>query len=213
MKYRLLLLCLATAVSFAFPSHAKAEDKSGPTLIEKALADFEKKSYAEALTKLQEAEKEAPNDPFVLNLMGAAYTKQKDYATAKTYFEKALSQNPDFFPARFNIGEILFLQKQYPQALGFFTEMLRQAPSNELLQFKVVLSLLMTDQIDDARKLTSRMKFPGDGPAWYYAHAAIKLKEKHKGKASEYLTSAKMFFPNQISLYNETFEDLGWPTK
>lgn len=213
MNNRFLLLCLAVTACLALPSCTKAEEKSDKPLIDRALADFEKKNYADALTKLQEAEKESPNDPFILNLIGAAYTKQKDYATAKAYFEKALAQAPDFFPARFNVGEILFLQKQYPQALGFFTDMLRQAPGNELLQFKVILSLIMTDQVDDARRLAARMKFPGDGPAWYYAHAAIEQKEKHKGKASEYLAGAKTFFPNQVSLYNETFEDLGWPTK
>jgi len=212
VKYRFLLY-LAAAACFVLPSCQKAEEKSDQTLVERALADFEKKKYAEALAKLQEAEKATPDDPFILNLIGAAYTKQKDYANAKTYFDKSLALNPDFFPARFNVGEILFLQKQYPQALGFFTDMLRQAPGNELLQFKVVLSLIMTDQVDDARKLANRMKFPGDGPAWYYAHAAVARKENQKSKASEYLAGARNFFPNQISLYNETFEDLGWPTK
>jgi tetratricopeptide (TPR) repeat protein len=213
VKHRFFLPCLAALACFALPATNKAEENPDKPLIERALADFEKKKYAEALAKLQEAEKEDPNNPFIMNLMGAAYTKQQDYTTAKTYFDKALSQNPDFFPARFNLGEILFLQKQYPQALGFFTDMLRQAPSNELLQFKVVLSLLMTDQVEDARKLASRMRLPGEGPAWYYAHAAIETKVKNKGKASEYLSGAKTLFPNQISLYDETFEDLGWPTK
>lgn len=213
MKYRLLLLCLAALACLGVSSCGKTEEKSDLPLIERALADFEKKKYPEALAKLQEAEKESPDDPFILNLIGAAYTKQKDYSTAKTYFDKALAQNPGFFPARFNVGEILFLQKQYPQALGFFTDMLRQAPGNELLQFKVVLSLIMTDQVDDARKLANRMKFPGEGPAWYYAHAAVEQKQNNKSKASEYLAGARNFFPNQISLYNETFEDLGWPTK
>lgn len=213
MNNRFPLLCLAVAACIALFSCGKAEEKPGQTLVEKALADFEKLKYDDALVKLREAEKETPGDPFILNLLGAACTKKKDYATAKEYFDKALAANPEFFPAQFNLGELLFLQKQYPQALGFFTTMLRSAPGNELLQFKVVLSLLMTGQEEDARKLASRMKFPGEGPAWYYAHAAVEHKEGHKAKASEYLSGAKTFFPDNISLYNETFEDLGWPTK
>lgn len=213
MKIRFPLLCLAVVSGFALLSCQKAEEKSGQTLIDQALSDFEKKKYDDALTKLQEVEKEKPNDEFILNLLGAAYTKKKDYAAAKSYFEKALEVKPDFFPARFNVGELLFLQKQYPQALGFFTEMLRQAPGNELLQFKVILSLVLTEQVEDARKLAARMKFPGDGPAWYYAHAAVERKEGHNAKAAEYLAGARTFFPGSISLYNETFEDLGWPTK
>ncbi len=210
---RFPLLCLAAIASLALLSCNKPEEKTGGTLIERALADFEKKKYDQALATLQEADKEEPNSPFILNLIGAAYTKKKDYAAAKGYFERAIAQDPNFFPARFNIGELLFLQKQYPQALGFFADMLRSAPGNELLQFKVVLSLIMTEQTEDARKLASRMKFPGEGPAWYYAHAAVERKEGKTAKASDYLKGAKTFFPDSISLYNETFEDLGWPTK
>ncbi len=213
MMNRFPLLCLAVVAGFALLSCNKPEEKTGQTPVEKAMADFGKKKYDEALATLLEVEKQEPNSPVIHNLVGAAYTKKKDYAAAKACFEKALEHDPNFFPARFNIGELLFLQKQYPQALGFFADMLRAAPGNELLQFKVVLSLLMTDQVEDARKVASRMKFPGDGPAWYYAHAAVERKEGHKSKASEYLAGARTFFPDSSALYNETFEDLGWPTK
>lgn len=213
MNFRFPLLCLSALACLATVSCGKSADKSDQPLIERALADFEKHDYDAALAKLQEADKASPGDPFILNLLGAAHTKKKDFAAAKEYFDKALAASPGFFPAKFNLGELLFLQKQYPQALGFFTDMLRVAPGNELLQFKVVLSLIMTEQVDDARKLASRMKFPGEGPAWYYAHAAVEYKQGHKGKASEYLAGARTFFPDKISLYNETFEDLGWPTK
>lgn len=213
MKTRFPVLCLAAATCFAPLSCKKAEDVSGKSLVEQALADFEEKKYDEALALLEKAETESPDDPFLQNLIGAAYTKKKDYAAAKGHFEKAVELNPNFFPARFNLGELLFLQKQYPQALGFFTDMLRQGPGNELLQFKVVLSLLMTDQVEEARKLAARIKVPGEGPAWYYAHAAIEQKTGNRRKASEYLAGAKTFFPNSVSLYDETFQDLGWPTK
>ena len=197
---------------FAVLSCKKAGQNPTSTPIEDALADFEAKDFDAALGKLREIEKETPDDPFLLNLLGAAYTKKQDYPTAKIFFEKALAGDPNFFPAKFNVGELLFLQKQYPQALGFFTSMLRDAPGNELLQFKVVLSLIMTDQTEDAQKLAARMKYPGEGPAWYYAQAAVARKEDQASKASKYLSGAKTFFPDKIALYNETFEDLGWPT-
>ncbi len=92
---------------------------------------------------------------------------------------------------------MLFLQKQYPQALEYFARMLSSAPGNELLQFKVTLCLLKTGQKEDAQKLVSRMRFPGDGPAWYYANAALLNESGDKRKASEYLASAKQLFPRQ----------------
>lgn len=192
-----------------------AQEVSNPTqaLIDGALEDFEKKKYDEALQKLQEAEKLTPDSAFVYNLLGAAYTKKQDYAAAKAAFEKSLEKEPNFFPSVFNIGELLFLQKQYPQALEYFARMLDSAPGNELLQFKVVLCLLKTGQVDDAKKVVSRMRYPGEGPAWYYANAALQSQEGNKRKSLEYQASAKTFFPDKTSLYTETFEDLGWPIK
>ncbi len=192
-----------------------SQEETSPTqvLVDGALEDFEKKKFDEALQKLTEAEKLDPNSAFILNLLGAAYTKKKDYTAAKVAFEKSLEKDPNFFPSIFNLGELLFLQKQYPQALEYFARMLSSAPGNELLQFKVTLCLLKTGQKEDAQKLVSRMRFPGDGPAWYYANAALLNESGDKRKASEYLASAKQLFPDKTSLYSETFEDLGWPSK
>lgn len=194
-------------------SRGQEETSPAQALVDGALADFEDKKFDEALQKLTEAEKLDPNSAFVLNLLGAAQTKKQDYAAAKISFEKSLEKDPNFFPSVFNIGELLFLQKQYPQALEYFARMLSNAPGNELLQFKVTLCLLKTGQKEDAQKLVSRMRFPGEGPAWYYANAALSNEAGDKRKASEYLASAKTFFPDKTSLYSETFEDLGWPTK
>ncbi len=194
---------------------ARAQDQSSQTqaLVDGALQDFEKKKYDEALEKLKEAEKITPDSAFIYNLLGAAYTKKQDYNSAKAAFEKSLGIDPNFFPSVFNIGELLFLQKQYPQALEYFARMLDSAPGNELLQFKVVLCLLQTGQVDDAKKVVSRMRYPGEGPAWYYANAALESHAGNKRKSLEYQASAKTFFPDKTSLYTETFEDLGWPTK
>lgn len=213
MKNKALLIALGILAVLSPLSKAQEEPSPTQALIDGALEDFEKKKYDEALTKLDEAEKLEPNSPFILNLKGAAYTKKQDYTAAKDCFEKSLEKDPSFFPSVFNIGELLFLQKQYPQALEYFARMLNSAPGNELLQFKVVLCLLKTEQREDAEKLVSRMRYPGEGPAWYYSNAALLIKEGNKRKASEYLASAKQFFPDKISLYSETFSDLGWPTK
>ena len=112
-----------------------------------------------------------------------------------------------------SIGELLFLERQYPQALDSFSKMLRADPANELLQFKIVLCLLLMNQAREAEKLLARMKFPGNGPAWYYARAAFQITEGNKRRARELLGSAQVIFPDKTSLYDETFEDLGWPTR
>jgi len=191
----------------------KAAENKTQLLVEKAVADFDRDKYDEALTKLNEANQLKPNTPFILNLLGAAYTKKKDFPKAKEYFDQALEVEYSFFPAQFNLGEIFFLQKQYASALDHFSRMLRNYPDNELLQFKVALTLLLTDHVEDAKKLAARMKFPGQEPSWYYTQAAIAMKAGDKGKARKDINAAEIMFAGKTSLYKETFEDLDWPTK
>jgi len=210
------ILSIIIAAAFAaalLPGRVAAQENPAQSLVDAALADLTKKRYDEALKKLEEADKLAPNSPFILNLFGAIYTKKKDFDTARGYFEKALEAQSDFFPAKFNLGELLFLQKQYPQALDYFSRMLRENPNNELLQFKVILCLLQTRQIDEAKRLIAQMKFPGQEPAWYFAKAALAVAEGDKRKASEFLGGAEILYKDKTTLYRETFQDLGWPVK
>jgi tetratricopeptide (TPR) repeat protein len=164
-------------------------------LVDEAVADLQGKKFDAALSKLLEAEKSDPGSAVVLNLLGAAYTKKKDYATARSYFEKSLARQPSFFPPAFNLGELLFLEVRYPQALDAFSKLLAADPDNELLQFKVVLCLILADRHDDAEKQLRRMRFPGQGPAWYYAQAAFRMNEGHRRQAWELLTCAQVIFP------------------
>jgi len=203
----LLLLAALAAVTRA-QGIAPGMSKEARATIQSALADFDRKKYDDALAKLLELEKKSPDDAFVMNLVGAAYTKKKDYDTAKSYFDRAVEKEPGFFAAKFNLGELLFLQKKYPEALGFFRSMLDQVPGNELLQFKVFLCEMLTGNDAGAKAMLSKIKYPGDTPAWYYAQAAWETKSGNKKKAIQYLTGAKYIFGPKTALFDETFEDL-----
>lgn len=203
----ILWLC---AVPVGFAQNAAPEiSKENRRLIQGALEDFDSKSYDAALEKLQKLEKDLPGDAFVMNLLGAAYTKKKDYATARTYFDKVLVGQPDFFPARFNVGELLFLQRDYAGALEYFEKMRQTDARNELLMFKVFLCQLQLGDKDAAEKTMKAIKCPGDTPAWYYAQAAWESKNGDNKKAREYLTGAKYIFGKKTALFDETFDDLG----
>jgi tetratricopeptide (TPR) repeat protein len=208
-----LLMIGMVAAPLTLAQNASNDDAKAQSLVEGAMADFNKNQYDAALIKLNEADKIKPSTPFILNLIGAALTKKKDYAGAKQQFDAALAIDYAFFPAQFNLGEIFFLQKQYTSALDHFSRMLRNYPDNELLQFKVILCLLLTDHTDDAKKLADRMKFPGQEPAWYYAQAALAIKAGDKGAARKNLSAADTLYQGKTSLYSETFQDLDWPTK
>lgn len=182
---------------------------SPPKIVDKAVRAFNDKKYDEALQILQEADKATPNDPFVLNFLGAVYSKKKDYPAALSWFQKSLAANPGFFPAQFNVGEISFLEKKYQEACDHFSRMLERDPKNELLLFKCFLCKLLLDQTDDAGKIMKRLKYPGDSPAWYYAQAAWEIKHGRRDKANDLLEAAKYVFDKHTELYTETLQDCG----
>lgn len=207
------ILILSALLAGTFPVAAQTTPPGNArdmqALLQSAMADFDTKNYDAALKKLQEADAKKPNDAFVQNLLGAAYTKKKDYGAAQVYFDKALQQQPDFFPAQFNIGELLFLQRRYAEALEFFQKMQGKDPRNELLQFKVFLCHLQLGDKEEAAKDLKSIRYPGDTPAWYYGQAAWESKNGNNKRALEYLTGAKYIFGPKTALFDETFEDLG----
>lgn len=178
-------------------------------LMKGALQDFDAKNYDDALKKLEEANTKIPNDAFVQNLLGAAYTKKKQYDKALTYFEASLKLQPDFFPAKFNVGELLFLQRRYAEAQDYFEKMLQADPQNELLQFKIFLCQLQLGQKDVAEKTLKTIRYPSNTPAWYYAQAAWWSKAGDNKKAAEYVSGARYIFGPKTALFDETFDDLG----
>ena len=116
-----ILLLLPLALSTALGQASKPlPEESTKAAIEAVLADFDQKKNDDALAKLEVLEKQLPDDPLVLNLIGSAYSKKKDYLAAETYFRKAVKQSPGFFPAIFNIGEVFFLEKKYAEAREHF---------------------------------------------------------------------------------------------
>ena len=211
LKTALLIFAAVFAGIFHVQAQTPAPNVSRDSriLLQSALADFDAKKYDDALKKLQDLDTKLPDDAFVQNLLGAAYTKKKDYETAQKYFGKSLQKQPDFFPAKFNVGELLFLQRRYAEALDFFEKMLAKDPRNELLQFKVFLCELQLGNKEEAAKLLKGIKYPGDTPAWYYGQAAWESKNGNNKKALEYLAGAHYIFGPKTALFDETFEDLG----
>jgi tetratricopeptide (TPR) repeat protein len=204
----LLSLLLAWDVSWSQISTPLPED-STQSAIELVLADFEAKKNDEALVKLEALQKQDPENPLILNLIGSAYSKKQDYLAAEAYFRKSLKKQPGFFPAVFNLGEILFLQKKYAEARAHFQEMRASDTRNELLQFKVALCDLELNENDRALKVMNAIKYPGDSPAWYYAQAAREAKAGNKKKAREYIAGAKYIFGPKTALFDESLETMG----
>lgn len=192
---------------------AKGVDDNFRAQVETIIEDFNDKKYDSAISRIDTIKAEGEDAAFLTNLRGAAYTKKKDYAEAKRNFEKALELSPGMFAAHFNLGEVDFLQGNFEAALTKFQTMLDADPRNELLQFKVFMCHLMMGDDRASKRALARIKYPGDTPAWYYAHAAYEHKQGNKSKASEYLSGARYIFPGKTDIFDETFSDLDFPRR
>jgi ADP-L-glycero-D-manno-heptose 6-epimerase len=62
------------------------------------------------------------------------------------------------------------------------------------------------DRAEETEKLLARMKFPGNGPAWYYVQAASQIIGGSKRRARELLASAQVIFSGRTSRYDETLK-------
>jgi tetratricopeptide (TPR) repeat protein len=211
VKTFLRLFLLLAAGSGLLP--AQTPDDALRENVELIIKEFERKNYDEVIKRIDDLRIEGDGSAFVLNLKGAAYTRLKDYSKAEESFKAALDESPGMFAATFNLGEILFLQKQYDKARDWFRGMLINDPRNELLQFKVFLAHLQLGDNEAAQKMLNAMKFPGDSPAWYYANAAWEFSKGNKRRASDYLAGARFIFPDKTEIFDETFTDLGLPTR
>ncbi|GAB4178282.1 MAG: hypothetical protein Fur0032_18700 [Terrimicrobiaceae bacterium] len=208
--FPILFVCLLAALA---PVAAQTQNAEIRKQVDQAIEDFKNKNYDAVVAFADAAPLDGNDKAFILNLKGAALTKKKDYAGAQAAFSQALEAAPGMFAARFNIHEIDFLQGRYAEAGQGFAEMLQADPTNELLGFKVFLSQLKSGDKEAAQKTLSKIRYPGDTPAWYFAQAAWFLEKGDKGRASDYLAGARYIFSGKTELYEESFTELGWPIK
>jgi tetratricopeptide (TPR) repeat protein len=179
--------------------------------VNQAVEEFQAERYDETLALLEQARETYPRDPFVMNLQGAVYTKLKDWDQANRFFNMALNEDPQFFAARFNLGEVLFLQGNREEALAYFESLNQMFQQNELIEFKLVVLFLLTDRVADAERLLGRMQYPGNGPAWYYANAAVNMAKGERREARRYLSAVRGIFDegNQLAIFDESLTEAG----
>jgi type IV pilus assembly protein PilF len=81
-------------------------------------------NYTAALSKLLDAEKLTPNDPYLQNSLGLAYMGKKREDLAVIAFKKALAIKPDFIEAINNLGAAYLRQKKWDMAIVEFKKVL-----------------------------------------------------------------------------------------
>jgi len=125
---RLLLYILTIAsVSMAFacaarkPYVSKEEKfKQAEALRNLGEAHLVSGNYTAALSKLLEAAKMNPQNPYIYDDLGLAYMAKGRPDLAISHFNKALAIKPDFTPAMNNLGTAYLARKEWDTAISIF---------------------------------------------------------------------------------------------
>ena len=106
-----VLLIAGASAAFAVDDEVTPDNAANPDFTAvKAMVD--NGQFDQALPKLQELDKDSPNNPDVLNLMGYTYRKTGHTDEALDYYNRALNLEPKHLGANEYLGELYLELKQ-----------------------------------------------------------------------------------------------------
>jgi tetratricopeptide (TPR) repeat protein len=208
---RTLLLFLLFVIAFPGFAQKKSSDKSSGkssyrSLMARANDALSDGDFEAALRNADLAGEQDSKSPDVPNLKGAILVKQRRYDEAAIEYNRALGLKADFLPAQLNLLELDLLQRNYASARQRVAALQKTDPKSELLPFMEVVAVAMEGDTLRATGLADQITFPGKTPSYYYAHAAILMKEGKDPKT--YLENAKKYyFPAQCAYFEEILNE------
>ncbi len=198
MSVRTFWILLGSVVAF---SPMLAEDKAYDAAIKKATQALGAGNLAEADKQADVAAKLEPASAQTANLRGVIAVQRKEYEDAASRFTEAIAADEKFYPAKLNLADVLLLQGKRADARTRYEELQRVDPKSELLQFKIVVADVLDDRQLQAIQLINDMTFPGTTPAYYFARAAVLLKQSQEKEAQQYFTNARKYYDEQQCAY------------
>jgi tetratricopeptide (TPR) repeat protein len=198
MRSKTVFLILGVMLAFF---SARAENKAYDSAINKATKALAVGNFAEADKQADAAEKIEPSSAQTANLRGVISVQKKDYDGAVNRFTQAIAADEKFYPAKLNLADVLLLQSKYADARSRYEELQQIDPKSELLQFKIVVTDVLDNREPQALELINQMTFPGTTPAYYFARAAVLLKNSREKEAQQYFTNARKYYDEQQCTY------------
>jgi tetratricopeptide (TPR) repeat protein len=202
--------CTAQTATTTAPQ-ATEESERFTALLQEVQVLQVRKRYADAMVKLDEAEKLKPGNPDVYNIRGSLLLspQMRDAEKAREQFRKALALEPAAMPPLFNIAEVDFVIGAYADAAKGFSDVLAKFPKlplpvRHLVTFKVLICQAKQGKIEEAEKtLKENFTFMDDTPAYYFSMAAISLQKKDEKLGNDWLAKAQHIFtkPSDTSSY------------
>jgi len=126
MKTKLyILVCICTVMASCTPAAQTQKQNKIAQAIKKEGDVFQTQgNYTAALSKLLDAEKIAPDDPYIQNSLGLAYMGKKKDDMAVQAFNKALVLKPDYTEALNNLGAAYLRDEKWDIAIKTFNKVL-----------------------------------------------------------------------------------------
>ena len=198
MSVRTFWILLGSVVAF---SPMLAQDKAYDAAIKKATQALGAGNLAEADKQVDVAAKLEPASAQTANLRGVIAVQRKEYKDAASRFTEAIAADEKFYPAKLNLADVLLLQGKWADARTRYEELQRVDPKSELLQFKIAVADVLDDRQFQAIQLINDMTFPGTTPAYYFARAAVLLKQSQEKEAQQYFANARKYYDEQQCAY------------
>jgi Flp pilus assembly protein TadD len=198
MRMKMLLVIVG---SFTVFSSVFAENKAYETAINKATQALAAGNIAEADKQADVAAKLEPAGAQTANLRGVIAVQKRDYEEGASRFNQAIAADEKFYPAKLNLADLLLLQGKYSDARTRYQELQQLDPKSEVLQFKIVVADVLDGQESQAVQLINQMTFPGNTPAYYFARAAVLLKNSQEKGAQQYFGNARKYYDEQQCAY------------
>lgn len=126
MKTKLFILICICAVMASCTStiQTRKQNKLAQAIKKEGDVFQAQGKYTAALSKLLDAEKIAPDDPYIQNSLGLAYMGKKLEAMAIKTFNKALTLKPDYTEALNNLGAAYLRDGKWDIAIKTFNKVL-----------------------------------------------------------------------------------------
>jgi len=178
-----------------------------------------KHAYTEALMKLDEAEKLAPQVPDIYAMRGDIYLapRRRDFDLARPQFEKSVELQPASPLPKFNLGEYYFVKGEFSTALEHFTRLAADYPKlpmmvRHLVHYKRVLCELKLGHRPAAEQIIAdNFTFMDDTPAYYFSKAALAFDFGDVAKAQEWVQRGVAAFKGPAcEPYYDAFKELRW---
>lgn len=178
-----------------------------------------KHRYSEALDKLAQAEKLAPNLADIYALRGDIYLapRRRDFALALPQFQKAAALQPQSPLPRFNLAEYYFVKHEFDTALDALTKLDVAFPKlpemiRHLVRYKQMLCQLKLGHRDEAEQIVAKnFKEDDNTPAFYFANAGLAFAAGDAAKANDWVKRGVSIFKGAVcEPFYDSFKELRW---